>query len=65
MDTFTVDDIKALNEKLKPKKMVITPDKKLYEQLLQMPEFNKDNVKLSKWVEKTMVVDLNKINGCY
>lgn len=57
-----LEKLLELQEKLKPKKIIITSEIEVYEILLKQPWVDRKAIKFSNWVEGTYIVDLEKMN---
>ena len=60
-DVLTIDAINQMIKKIKPTKIIITPNEELYEELKRIPYIDEDCLKFSMWVDKTIIVDMEKL----
>jgi len=61
-NSFNKNDFEKLIEMLKPKQIVFTSSKEVYDELLKLPYMNEECVKLTNFTEGTYVVDMEKLN---
>ena len=59
---LTMSDIEKAMEALKPKKILVTSDIKLYSRLMSATGFNYRNLKYSPYADGTYIIDMEKLN---
>ena len=62
VENFNLDNFNKLIEALKPKHIIYTSSKIVYDEMLKQPGMNKECIKLTNLVDGTYIVDVEKLN---
>jgi len=60
--SFNIKDFEKLKEILKPKQIIYTSSKSVYDELIKLPFVNTEYLKLTTLIEGTYIVDMEKLN---